>query len=262
MTSYDVSSFLFRFITCPHCNHDYHYTLGGNGIIPGIDEEDYVLWSSTVPTPPHPLEHLRYVPVSTIYRCTNCRHIIWIEDGVNTHCKRMESREAAWAAMKSASRPGLLKRDEFLELAEDNLPSEPQRQKAWRSFWECCTQEYELFHSEQGQATWPPTPAFSKLEEKLLPHLPAADAIAQLEKAELLRYFGRFTEAIDLLKQVERGNYKRLANYMIRICQRGITYPVVIPPRFRLVYQLKRWVNQKWPGTFRYMKPLTIEDYY
>ncbi|MEQ9593254.1 MAG: hypothetical protein RLN86_11665 [Cyclobacteriaceae bacterium] len=263
MTSYDVSSFLFRFITCPHCHHDYHYTLGGNGTIPGMQEEDCIVWSSSVPSPPNPLEHLKYVPVSNVYRCTSCEHIIWIEEGVNTYCKRMENSEAAWAAMNSTSRPRGLERDELLELAEDDSLSELQQQKAWRRFLGAYIYAYEVhYDSKQKQLSWPPTPAFSKLEEHILPHLPSTDAIDKLDKAELLRYFGRFREAIDLLKQVERGDYKRIANHMIRICRKGIMHPVLIPPRFRLMYQFKIWVNRKRPGTFRYLKPLTIEDYY
>lgn len=259
MTSYNVEAFLFRFIICPHCKQEYHYTDDGSGI--DFDEPDYILWSCDIPAPHDPLEHLHYVSMPDICKCTSCQSIIWNEEGVNTHCKRMENSEVAWATLNSSSRPGHLSWDELLTLSEDVQLSEAQQIKALRYFMGSCNYEYMLYFGSSEEITWPPTPAFFK-SERLLPYLSSVDVIDQFDKAELLRNLGRFSEARQLLKQVEDRNYKRIANYLIGICRKEISRPVIIPPRFRVISSFKRWLNSKRPGTFKRLKKLKIEDYF
>jgi hypothetical protein len=260
MTSYNVASFLFRFITCPNCKHEYHFTTDGSGI--DFSEIDFILWSFDVHLPVDDDNSSRRIYCPEISRCMKCTAIIWAEEDVNTFCKRMESMQTAWEMLNSTSRPGYLKRDEYLELWLTNSLSDKQRILALRKFWGCCMTDYELnyLHSKSRENPWPPSPNFYHIE-KLLLDFPTETDVDKIFKAELLRQLMMYKDAIVLLKQVKRGNFKRAANYMKGICKRSIAHPVIIPPRISFKRHFKKWVNRIWPRTF-HVRRLIMEDYF
>ena len=259
MTDYNLAGFRFRFLTCSHCKQEYCYTTDWSGIVPG--EDDVILWSSNV-LPYDPDEEDSPIPVSSISRCTQCKEIIWAEEGVNTYCKKMLNWEAASAALKKAKRPDILNNEELLLLSSDQTLTQEQYIKVLNHFWGTFLSKYEIEYSfNDTYQEWSPTPEFYQLD-KLLPHLPIETDTEKINKAELFRNLGKFAQAIDLLKNVKPGIWKRTANYLIKISKKNIAHPVIIPPRTSFSNQFKRWVNRKRPRTFLITMRFTMENYF
>ncbi len=211
--------------------------------------------------PYNPDEDDSTIPVSSISRCTQCKSIIWAEEGVNTYCKKMLNWETASAALKKAKRPDILNNEELLLLSTDQTLAQEQRIMVLNHFWGSFLSKHEIEYSfNDAHAAWPPTPEFYRLDE-LLPYLPVEADTEKINKAELLRNLNKFKEAIGLLKTVKPGIWKRTANYLIKICKKSIAHPVIIPPRISITRHFKKLINRIWPRTFR-VKALTMEDYF
>uniref|UniRef100_UPI00404AAF3D hypothetical protein n=1 Tax=Fulvivirga sp. TaxID=1931237 RepID=UPI00404AAF3D len=265
MTSYDVASFLFRFLNCPQCNKEYVFTTDGSGNNTGQD--DLILWSTEVGSYFTEIDEYQKVPFPPICKCKACNGIIWSEEGLNTYCKRMENAEAAWKLLNNPLRPDYLFKDDFIALYKNGALSNKQRMLALEQFWLTCCYDYIAEHSyshdfyngkEADQ--WLKEPCFDVFRQSLL-ELSLNSTSDLLYKAELLRTLGMYDEAKSQLSKTPNGKLKYIARSLISICNKKMPTPVIIPPRKHASYQLKKWVNRRRPGTFR-LKALTIEDYY
>ena len=265
MTSYDVASFLFRFLSCPHCKKEYVFTTGGSGF--SLEPEDFILWSSDAYNFFVNANDSKNVPFPPICRCKACNEIIWSSEGVNTYCKRMENVTAAWELLNNSVRPEYLLKDDLITLFKNETLSHAQRMLALEQYWVAYCSDYiaehsydNSFYNGKGAEIWRSESYFDVLKESL-PELSLNLASALIFKAELLRNSGQYEESNKLLKKIPEGKWNHIANYLISICNKRIPTPVIIPPKKSALYHLKKWINRKRAGTFR-LKPLTIEDYY
>lgn len=256
MTSYDVSSFRYRFLTCPSCKHEYHYTTDGNGIDP--DEEDFILWSFDLDMLLDSNEKVNDIPVASISRCIKCKSIIWAEEGVNSYCEIPQHEDSGWAMLNSSSRPKSLSIDELYSISQDKSLSDIQKQKALISFWETCCFEFKFYQEQNEEIMWPPNSGFSVLYE-LVPTLSEDSDFNRMRKAELLRNLASFKEAEALLRQIKSNKLKRSASYLVRMCNKEISQPVIIPPKMSITDWVTSWFMTK---SNRRNRLLTIEDYY
>ncbi|MTI39547.1 hypothetical protein [Fulvivirga lutimaris] len=265
MTSYDVASFLFRFLNCPHCNKEYVFTTDGSGNNPG--QEDLILWSTEVGTYFTEVDECQRIPFPPICKCKGCNGIIWSEESVNTHCKKMENAEAAWKVLNNSLRPDHLVKGDFIALYNNEALSNDQRMLALEQFWITYCYDYIAEHSYSNDfyngkevIKWLKEPYFDVFKKSLL-ELSLNSTSDLLFKAELLRNLGMYDEATQQLSKAPNGKWNYVTRYMISICNKKIPTPVIIPPRKPASYQFKKWLNRRKPGTFR-LKPITIEDYY
>ena len=194
-------------ISCPECKALSRFSTMASGNTFGS-----TLWS----------DGYRYSPMMEpsipVIQCDDCSKIFlkWKAEEVGQYSRfsrgigfEHPDKEETPAEWKRAPRVKAPKEDDFYKAIDEGLPENKQEEKnlrltAWWQSNDRCRGGFSLFGKKKK---FPASEEREKNMEKLLGLLDKTNPNDQIMAAEILRQLGRFDEALEVLKTLDRDDY-------------------------------------------------------